>query len=84
MNKDKLIKIHTHCMANREELSKVDSCGCFYCLRTYTPKEIKEWIEDKAGDTAICPYCDVDSVLPESYEYELSKELLQEMHDYWM
>ena len=44
--------------------------------------DIKEWIDDENGNTAVCPYCGIDSVIPESIdgEYELTQEILQEMN----
>lgn len=37
------------------------TCGCYYCLSFFPPKEIADWTD--CGGTAICPNCDVDSVL---------------------
>ena len=71
-------------MCNKGELQKSRKCGCFYCLKIFYTKEIKEWIEEKSGEeTAICPYCDVDSVIAESEEYQLNKELLNYMYNIW-
>ena len=33
--------------------------------------------------TALCPRCEIDSVLPESGEYPLTKDFLRRMYDYW-
>lgn len=57
-------------------------CGCFYCLRVFDPSEIEEWIEDER-DTALCPYCGIDSVIGESSGYPLTREFLAEMQQYW-
>lgn len=76
-------KAHGCCTANENALDDSDSCGCFYCLTIYEPSEIKEWIEDKNGNTAICPHCGVDAVLPSSNEYPLNKVFLQKMQQYW-
>jgi len=84
MSKEDLEKIHKHSSCNREELSKVNKCGCFFCLKIFDPKEITQWLKDDNGDTAMCPYCMIDSVIAESDEYELNEKLLQEMYDYWM
>lgn len=37
-------------------------CGCFFCLRTFPGADVTEWTDD--GQTALCPHCDTDSVLP--------------------
>lgn len=75
---------YSHSISNKEELKNMKKCGCFYCLRIYSSNEIKEWIEEKSGKfTALCPYCDIDSVIAESKEYELSEELLKYMYNIW-
>lgn len=85
MTIEKLHDIHTNSIYNKEDLQNVNKCGCFYCLKIYDPKEIKEWLSENNGkETALCPYCYIDSVIPESDEYELSEQLLKEMYDYWM
>jgi hypothetical protein len=58
------------------------TCGCFYCLRIFDPYEIEEWIEDEE-DTALCPYCGIDSVIGESAGYPLTGAFLEEMQRYW-
>lgn len=68
---------------NRDELSKDDKCACFCCMKVFSPSEIKEWSAEENGGkgvTAICPYCDVDSVLSESSGFPLTKEFLGAMH----
>ena len=75
------IEAHKFSINHKRDLEKDVKCGCFYCLEIFDPKEITEWIEDTSG-TAICPYCGIDSVIPESIdgEYELTQEILQEMN----
>ena len=67
-------------MNNREELLDSKECGCFFCLKMYTPDRIQDWLNE---ETAQCPYCNVDAVIPESYEYELDDSLLLAMKEYW-
>ena len=55
-------------------------CGCFFCLRIFNPEKIQDWIQE---ETAVCPFCAVDSVIPESEEYDLTDQLLLDMKDYW-
>lgn len=70
-----------------EALKKDKVCGCFYCLKIYSPSKIKRWIiSDNACDehgTAICPYCDIDSVIGESSGFPITKEFLTEMNKRW-
>ena len=63
---------------HKERVLASIKAGCFYCLAMYPPAEIVEWTGD---DCALCPYCGIDSVLPESEH--LSPEFLSEMRKYW-
>lgn len=78
-----VLDAHARCIRNRGALQRVDRCGCFHCLAIFDPQEIEEWVEDEGGDTALCPCCGIDSVLPESDEYLLTKDFLRRMYDYW-
>lgn len=78
-----VISAHDACTANRLALQRSKSCGCFYCLSVYSPSEIAEWVEDQGGDTAICPHCGIDSVIPGESGYPLTKEFLQKMNEHW-
>jgi len=75
------IKAHEHCTNNKKSLKKDKKCGCFFCLSIYNPAEITEWLPNE--NTALCPYCGVDSVIPESSGYKLDKFSLKIMHDFW-
>jgi len=81
MKKD-IIAAHKYCTNNKERLQRDSVCGCFYCLKIFSPKEITEWIPDTNG-TALCPYCEIDSVIGESSGYPITKEFLEEMQKYW-
>lgn len=47
---------------NREAVSNSDVCSCYFCLGSFSTSDISDWADD--GDTAICPHCDVDAILP--------------------
>ena len=83
MNNQNIIDAHQYCTGNRTMLKKDKACGCFYCLKIYSPKEIKNRIKDKEGKTAMCAYCGIDSVIGESSGYPLTTEFLKEMKEYW-
>lgn len=78
----RVIPAHSFSMNNGPMLRQDKRCGCFYCLRVFDPSEIEEWIEDER-DTALCPYCGIDSVIGESSGYPLTREFLAEMQQYW-
>lgn len=83
MNNNAIIEAHESSMSNFNQLEASSICGCFYCLKIFDPVEIEEWIEDKNGPTALCPYCDIDSVLGDASGYPITKEFLEAMYGYW-
>ena len=89
MKKDEMSKdvfnAHKYTSNNKPELEQDSVCGCCFCTRIYSPSEIKEWIfwpSDIRG-TAICPYCDMDTVIGESSGYQITEEFLEKMHNAW-
>jgi len=78
-----LEELHTKSARHRSALGAAPRCGCFYCKRVFSPREITDWINDGIGETAICPHCGIDSVVPESPSQPLTPELMQAMHAYW-
>lgn len=67
---------HKFSSNHREAILKLDMVGCFYCFGIYPPTEITEWCDQ--DQTAICPKCGIDSVLP-----NIDPTFLKPMHDYW-
>lgn len=80
MNNREKTAAHNHSRVNRAEVEQSIFCACFYCIRTFAPEEIVEWIRD---DTALCPHCCIDAVIGTASGYPLSKDWLMEMHRYW-
>lgn len=76
------IDAHKFSMNNGVNLKNDKLCGCFYCLSIFSPSEIKEWIKDKQ-QTALCPYCGIDSIIGESSGYPVTKEFLTKMKEHW-
>lgn len=72
---------HELCNGNRQKLALARACGCFYCLRIFDPKEII-WVSDE-DSTAMCPYCGIDAVIPESEHLPITKAFLRKMREYW-
>lgn len=81
MDINKLKKAHLYCSYNNEQLSSSKLCGCFYCLKIFDPKLIVNWCDN--NQTAICPYCGIDSIIYDSKRYPISNEFLKEMKTYW-
>ena len=72
-----IIDLHKKSSNHKEEVMASNLCSCFYCLRTFDPATICEWID--ANTTALCPHCGIDSVLPG----EIDKQILRDMSTYW-
>jgi len=66
---------------HRNSILQSSRCGCFCCMKFFKPAQIKEWID--AGQTALCYWCGIDSVLCDKDVPKLNKKLLKEMEAYW-
>ena len=53
------------------------------CILVFSVIEVKDWCPDGADATAICPYCAVDSVIPDASGWPLTAEFLAEMRCRW-
>lgn len=73
-----LKKAHEGSIHNRRMIMKSDKCGCFYCMKIFSPEKIEEWVDD--DDTAICPFCDIDSVIGDASGLPISTDFLKNMH----
>ena len=75
---DRLIAAHRYCTDNRGQLD----AGCFYCLETFSPWEITEWIWEDG--TAVCPKCGIDAVLGSQTELPVTDPAcLKAMRQHW-
>ena len=78
MNKMELENAHRHSSLNRVEIEQSRRCGCFSCGRVFDTTEVEEYTDD--GETALCPYCSVDSVIGDASGIELNPRLLNELN----
>lgn len=78
---DDIIEAHKHAGRHRAEVMASQLCGCFYCLAIFHPSEIDEWVD--GNQTALCPHCGIDAILGDQAGYELNKNFLRKMHQYW-
>lgn len=83
MTTDDIIEAHRYSI-NQSKIIKDKKCGCFYCLKIFSPKEVADWIEDTS------PYCNCDSILlsidaiiGESSCFPITEEFLLKMKNYW-
>lgn len=65
---------------NRTVIEQSSRCGCYYCTRTFTPDTIVEWTKD---NSAICPHCGIDAVVPDASGLPIGGDQLAEMYDHW-
>ncbi len=81
-DKEKYQLAHKYCYSNEEDIKNSKKCGCFFCIRIFSSEEINEWIPDSHGRTALCPYCGIDSVLPDS-RIKFDTDFLKGMYKLW-
>lgn len=77
---------HKHSSSHRKVIEESDICGCFYCCSTFSPDEIKDWVDennDGIGQCALCPRCGIDSVIGSFSGFPINEEFLKEMNHYW-
>ena len=74
---------HQYSVSNKQTVLSSEKCGCFFCNQIFDSNLITDfYIQDEKGETAICPFCGVDSILPDS-KVELSAQVLEDMHKLW-
>ena len=69
-------RIHDLTESNREILQIAGSGVCLYCSETSSFAAISEWVDH--GQTAICPHCGIDSIIPSP-----TPALLTRMREEW-
>ncbi len=83
MTEDTLVAAHKHSALHEREVMKSTVCGCFYCLETFSPRDIEDWVDDETP-TALCPRCGVDSVIGDASSFPVTdKAFLAAMNAYW-
>ncbi len=82
---ERIVRAHRYSSYHRATLERSEVCGCFYCLKIFSPGEIKVWIGGgrRRGRTALCPSCGIDSVIGSASGFPIEKEFLEEMRMYW-
>lgn len=76
-----IIEAHKFSSDHKKDVESSTECGCFFCLKTCKPSDIVEWVGAK-GDTALCPHCGIDSLLPNS-KVNYNELILAYMQKYW-
>lgn len=62
-------------------IKPVAKFGCYYCAEVYAVAEhpIEEWVDGE--QTALCPVCGIDSVIPQLSSLEFTKSDMKTLHD---
>lgn len=82
-NIEKLEQAHKYSSKHKKLMEESNCYGCFYCISIFhKTTHIKEWV-DLDRDTALCPRCGIDSIIPEKSGYPITGHFLSAMHDYW-
>lgn len=68
-------------MHNKINLKQAKDCVCYYCFKNFDFENIKEWVDN--NDTAICPFCSVDAVIPVYEKKDKEIMFLSKVHKYW-
>lgn len=76
-----LKKLHTYSSHNRNLIAVANKCYCFYCKAIIESREIKDYADN--GQTAICPKCGINSIIPDSIEEGVDEKTIAEMNEYW-
>ncbi len=87
MDTNTLIPAHKASSHHRAQILQSENVGCFYCLAIYPASRIStdDWtdMENHEGQTALCPFCEIDSVIGDRSGYPLTREFLAQMQRHW-
>lgn len=70
---DKILRLSLN---NKDVLSKSELCGCYHCGHIFSPNEVENYMESQTEQTATCPFCEMDAVIPSTDEFPITEEKL--------
>lgn len=73
-------KIYKLTINNKNFVLNSDKVGCFFCKNIFSSKEIVNYVDD--GTTAICPKCDIDSIVCDSIA-DVNEPMLNALHTFY-
>lgn len=72
---------------NRKAILNSSECVCIYCFKKMKPEEIIDFCigidpdtKEDREETGICPYCDIDTIIPNSL-IEYNDEMIKKWHN---
>lgn len=78
---DRIHEAHEHSIRNRSGLQESEEAACYHCRALFKSSEVTEFTDN--GETALCPFCGIDAVLPATSGYPLNYMTLRALHQYW-
>lgn len=78
--------IHRYCSHHRQLLKESATAGCISCGASFKPAEIREWVAERSDgmeETAKCPRCGIDAVLPSAAPVALDERTLAALQTFW-
>ena len=82
-SKEILLQAHKQSYANKNRIRSAKVCGCFCCMKMFAPDLVVDWSLDTPDETAICPYCGIDSVIGDNEGFPLTETFLKTMYEEW-
>ena len=76
-----LKKLHAYSSHNKDLVAASEKCYCFHCKAVVSTFLIKDFADN--GQTAICPKCGIDAMIPDSVEENIDTEIITELNEYW-
>ena len=83
IEEDKFIlyrKLQLSSKDNRHLINASKICYCYHCKSKLISSEITRF---KDHNTALCPICNQDTIIPTSIEDTVDKDIIEQMHEYW-
>ena len=76
---------HNKSIHHRVDIKNSDKCGCFHCLKSFAPAQISDWTDgpETVKQTALCPFCGIDSVIGDAPGFTITSEFLAQMQEAW-
>jgi len=81
MKKQLIEKAIDFATSNRVALQQSDKAGCYYCKKIYNASLVTNYLESE--ETALCPKCGIDSVIPSKSPIELTPRNLADLNKHW-
>lgn len=68
-------------MKNKSIINLSNQVGCFHCEKIVDKTKIENYTD--SGQTAICPLCNVDSLIGDACGFEINEQILSQANKFW-